>query len=511
MIVCTGGVTDRLKKDWGINDVWNRIILPRFIRLDEMMGKGMFTARSENGHLIPSMPLEFQKGFSKKRIDHRHHAMDAIVIACADRSMVNYLNNESARKKSEISRQGLQNLLCDKVKTDDKGNYKWVVKKPWNTYTQDVYDVLKSIIVSFKQNLRVINKTINKSVRFVNGKKKLVEQSTVNWSIRKPLHKDTLYGEVNLRKKKPVSLKDAIRNPSRIVDKELKKIVCMKLAEGYDLKRLKKFFQDNKDVWPEGQSKIEVYYFTKETEDRYFADREALDDTFTAKKIKDHVTDTGIQKILLRHLELNDNDPKMAFSPEGIDEMNWNIIQLNNGKFHHPIRKVRCCEKSNKFAVGTKGRKFTKFVEGAKGTNLYFAVYETEIINKKTGELMKKRSFATIPFKTVMTRQIQGLKSVPADVDGNEPIFTLSPGDLVYIPDNDGKVGHSLDTDRLYRMVSSKAYQCFFIKVNVATSIVDKVEFTSSNKMERAVTGEMIKEVCIPVKVDRLGNITQLG
>ena len=27
------------------------------------------------------------------------------------------------------------------------------------------------------------------------------------------------------------------------------------------------------------------------------------------------------------------------------------------------------------------------------------------------------------------------------------------------------------------------------------------------SKNERAITGEMIKEVCIPIKVDRLGNI----
>ncbi len=32
-------ITDRLKKDWGINDVWNKLILPRFIRLNEITGK----------------------------------------------------------------------------------------------------------------------------------------------------------------------------------------------------------------------------------------------------------------------------------------------------------------------------------------------------------------------------------------------------------------------------------------------------------------------------------------
>ena len=41
-------------------------------------------------------------------------------------------------------------------------------------------------------------------------------------------------------------------------------------------------------------------------------------------------------------------------------------------------------------------------------------------------------------------------------------------------------------------------------------TIIDKVEFSALNKMERALTGEMIKEVCIPIKVDRLGNITPI-
>ena len=44
-----------------------------------------------------SVPIELAKGYSKKRIDHRHHAMDALVIALASRNIVNYLNNESAK------------------------------------------------------------------------------------------------------------------------------------------------------------------------------------------------------------------------------------------------------------------------------------------------------------------------------------------------------------------------------------------------------------------------------
>ena len=509
VIVCTGGITDRLKKDWGINDVWNRIILPRFMRLNEITGTKQFTTISTNGHEIPSMPLELQKGFNKKRIDHRHHAMDAIIIACANRNIVNYLNNESASKNSKISRDDLKTLLCEKTKTDEKGNYKWIIKKPWDSFTQDVYCTLNDIIVSFKKNLRVINKATNYYTHFKDGEKRFVKQDGTNWAIRKPMHKDTVFGEVNLRKVKTVSLNEAIKNPSRIVEKEFKTKLQSLLKQGYDAKKIKKYFEEEKDVWLDiNLSKIEIYYFTKETKERYFATRKPLDTSFTRKKIEESITDTGIQKILLRHLERKNNDPELAFSPDGIDEMNRNIVQLNNDKYHQPIFKVRVYEKGDKFAIGKKGNKASKFVEAAKGTNLYFAIYETEKWDDSVGTYKKERKYETIPLNIVIERLKQGLSPAPADENGNEPKFVLSPNDLVYVPDNNN---HNLDHNRLYKMVSSAGSQCFFMKSSVANSIVDKLEFSTSNKMERAITGEMIKEACIPIKVDRLGNITKIG
>ncbi len=74
---------------------------------------------------------------------------------------VNYLNNESAKASKNETRHELKNLLCFKQKTDDKGNYKWIFKKPWETFTQDSKTSLEKIIVSFQQNLRVINRTRN--------------------------------------------------------------------------------------------------------------------------------------------------------------------------------------------------------------------------------------------------------------------------------------------------------------------------------------------------------------
>jgi CRISPR-associated endonuclease Csn1 len=538
LISCNGSITDRLKKDWGMNDVWNSIILPRFQRLNELTGKDCFTTYNAEGHEIPNMPLELQKGFNKKRIDHRHHAMDAIVIACATRDHVNLLNNESAHSKYNANRYQLQRKLRRFEKTVIDGKEKEIAKeflKPWDSFTTDAKQILESIIVSFKQNLRVINKTTNRFQHFDADGKVVMRKQVVgdSWAIRKSMHKDTVFGEVNLRMKKTVSLVEALKKPERIVNKDFKFKVMELLKEGRDAKYIKKYVEENKDVWSDiNLSKIEVYYFTKETNERYFATRflSELVNYFAGvtkaedaiKKIE-AITDTGIQRILKAHLKVKNNNSELAFSPDGIDEMNRNIVALNNGKFHHPIYKVRRFEKGNKYAIGQTGNKSSKFVEADKGTNLFFAVFGVEKTNKETGETKQVRSYLTIPLNVMIDCQKRFgskwrvsievyLKELELVTKDAKLLFILSPNDLVYLPMKDElKKGISmLDYKRIYKMVSSSGNQCFFVDEKVAKSIVDKVEFTSLNKAERAITGEMIKETCLPIKVDRLGNIIEL-
>ena len=504
IIVCTGGVTDRLKKDWGVNDVWNKIILPRFLRLNEITNSNLFTTTNTNNKIIPTMPLALQKGFNKKRIDHRHHAMDAIVIACANRNIVNYLSNESASKNAKISRLDLRQILCTRTKPDTFGNYQWIINKPWETFTQDVHTILENMIVSFKQNLRIINKTTNHYFRYQNGKKVQCVQETGDcWAIRKPMHKETVYGEINLRKITTVPLKSALENPQRIVEKDLKKKIKELLQQGLNEKQIKKYFEENKDTWQDvNLKKIQFYSFTKEGKERFFASRESLDTSFNNKKIEGKVADTGIQQILLHHLEQNNNDPNQAFSPEGIEWMNKNIISLNNGKWHQPIYKVRTYEQAEKFTVGQTGNKSEKFVEAAKGTNLFFAIYETE----------HKRSFASVSLNVVIERLKKGLSLAPENSKGNLPKYVLSPNDLVYVPTQEeikcGHINQPIQKDRIYKMVSCTEGECHFIPYFVANPIIQTIELGSNNKAQKSWQNEMIKEICIPIKIDRLGNIT---
>lgn len=514
VIVCTGAVTDRLKRDWGLNDVWNQLVYPRFERLNEKSESSRFGQwENKEGKRVfqTAMPLELSKGFNKKRIDHRHHAMDAIVIACATRNQVNYLNNASASKNAKISRTDLQYLVCDKKKTNDKGNYVWVVKKPWPTFTQDARKSLEDIIVSFKQNLRVISKSSNRYQCYDELGTKMVKKQEHgdNRAIRKPLHKDTVFGSVNLRKIKEVRLSVALDNPSMIVDKKIKEKVMDLYSSKHDKKGIEKYFKENSSLW-EGLnlSKIAVYYFTDNSSEPVVASRKPLDNSFTVKKIKEAVTDTGIQKILLNHLAKNDNNPDLAFSPEGISEMNKNLVSLNEGKPHQSIYKVRVYEpKGNKFNVGSRGNKRAKYVETAKGSNLFFAIYQTP-----AGE----RVYESIPLNVVVERLKMKWAPIPeSNANGDKLLFGLSPNDLVYVPTVEecetGIVSGEIDRNRIYKMVSCTGNKGEFIPAHVANPIVQVEELGSNNKAQKAWTGEMIKEVCLPLKVDRMGNIISLG
>ena len=521
LIVCNGATTTRLKKDWGINDVWNRIILPRFERMNALKETDIFTTKTTNGHIIPNMPLELSKGFEKKRIDHRHHAMDAIVIAFTTRNHVSLLSNENALDKNEQARYDLQMKLRKREKWQDK-NGKEHTKftdfiSPYDGFQQDVYNTLENIVVSFKQNLRVLNKSNNKSVRIVDGKKKMVPQTKGdNWAIRKSLHKDTVFGEINLQRKKFVNLTYALQHINDIVEKDLRYKLRELVAEGKDEKQIKKYFASEPDVWADvNLKKIEVYYYTKETNDRFFAVRTTLGEAFTADYIRNKVADSGIQRILLAHLERYNGDAKQAFSPDGIEQMNADIQMLNNGIPHKPIKKVRVYEKAEKFAVGELGSKSKKFVEAAKGTNLFFAIYES--ISEDGNRV---RSFVSVPLRMVIDCQKADIKHWKQQLDHvlhskdmvpstAQIIALLSPGDLVYVPTKEeiATKNYSFAKDRIYCMVSYSGTDCYFISNSIASPILNKVEFGPLNKVSRTPSGEMIKEICVPIKVDRLGNI----
>lgn len=536
LITCNGSVTTRLKRDWGLSEVWNYIVLPRFQRLNELTGNTCFTSYNTHGNEIPTMPLELQKGFNIKRIDHRHHAMDAIVIACTTREHVNLLSNESALPEHQEMKHALSRKLrrCEDIVINGKKRsiYKEFIM-PWTTFKNDTLSSLLEIVVSFKQNLRVLNQATNLYLRFEDGQKTFIkQQSTDHFAIRKSLHKDTVFGHVNLQRIRTSKLKDALKDVNRIVDKRLKKKIKELKSQHYNDKQLLIYFKDYAYEWKGYDfNKIKVFYFTDEREKmvatRFLNDIVSIFSDKTKKqdieKVISQITDTGIQKILTNYLNENLDKIEFAFSAEGLEQMNVNIAKYNNGKQHKPINKVRLFEpKGNKFQVGLSGNKNKKYVVADAGTNLFFAVYQTEDGGRK---------FKTIPLEEIIARIKQNLSPVnETDEEGNKLLFHISPNDLVYLPTSDectdGIISvDNLSVNRIYRFVDSSGTTANFVQNTIANVIYhlkkDEAERfcygstiqdelgkgSPQSKNQKAITGEMVKDICIPLSVNRIGEI----
>ena len=107
----------------------------------------------------------------------------------------------------------------------------------------------------------------------------------------------------------------------------------------------------------------------------------------------------------------------------------------------------------------------------------------------------------------------QYLKEQKLVSDNVKLSFILSPNDLVYLPtEDDLKNGiKSIDKKRIYKIVSFTGNRLYAILFNTAKSIVDKVEYTQLNKIEFTDSKQSIKETCIPIKVDRLGNVIEIN
>lgn len=425
IINTNGRMTSELKRQWGLNEVWNHLITPRFERLNQRLNTSEFgEMREVDGKRFfqTQVPLHLPP-VNRKRIDHRHHALDAIVIACTTLNHVTYFNSVAAKDEVQGARYDLRRLLCEKTRTDDCGNYTWTFKKPWETFTHDVELALDNMVVSFKHAERVLGQTKDGHI-----------------TIRKPLHKATVYGAVQL----PRAGKEAM-----------------------------------------------------------VAGRKELDESFNAKKIQS-ITDTGIQSILLRHLANNGGDPKVAFSVEGKVRLQQQLKELNLGKPHKPIYKVRVSEPLGlKFAVGKRGCRKAQFVETEKGTNLFFAIYQ-----KPNGD----RNFQTVSLREAVANLVE-LHQPAAETlaDGSKLLFVISPGDLVYVP-AEGEVPEidKLNRKQIFKMVSCTKKECHFLPQSVASVIYPGVEFGSLNKGEKNDEGVTIKTRCLKLVVDRLGQITNI-
>jgi CRISPR-associated endonuclease Csn1 len=134
---------------------------------------------------------EVFEGYSK-RLDHRHHALDAIIIACTKQNHIQYINTlnaiNTADQENDESKKMKYNMLKEDVCI---GNSSKRFKTPWaeNNFIPDVKKALSEIVISHK-NTRLL---ISPSKHRVN---KDIKPNKIA-SIRGELHKETNYAKKN--------------------------------------------------------------------------------------------------------------------------------------------------------------------------------------------------------------------------------------------------------------------------------------------------------------------------
>lgn len=176
-----GGVTARLRSLWGYDDILHTLNLDRY----DSMGE---TERvSREGETTEKLRV---KDWSKRK-DHRHHAIDALVVASTRQGYIQRLN----RVSSESEREAMSGEIeMQKVTKIDKLSLleRWLTQRP-HLSVRAVSDKVAEILISYRPGKRVVTRGRNIYLR--HGKKCVQSGLLVP---RGPLSKETVYGQITV-------------------------------------------------------------------------------------------------------------------------------------------------------------------------------------------------------------------------------------------------------------------------------------------------------------------------
>ncbi|MCX7955217.1 MAG: hypothetical protein N3A01_08540, partial [Bacteroidales bacterium] len=309
---CTSGnVTEYLRRIWGWNDILLDLQLQRIKEIINNPLKEGITEiieyETEDGQIHKK---EVIKGWTK-RDDHRHHAIDALVIACTKQGFIQRLNTLSAQgtrdelykfvsERKEEFRESLS--LVDKY---------FIAQRPFTT--QEVKEKVAQIIVSFKPGKKVA--TWGKRFIKKHGKRVVVQKRVL--VPRGPLSEESIYGKIKtLEKNKP--LKYLFENPHLIFKPYIKQLVEKRLAEyNGDVKKALDSVKIN-PIYLDENKTIKLEYAT------CFKEEYVIKYPLESIKAKDipYIVDKKIREKIEERLKQSKNEKEAFKEPLYFDENN---------------------------------------------------------------------------------------------------------------------------------------------------------------------------------------------
>lgn len=505
----TGAITDYLRNHWGLTDKFKHLLKERYLNLldNKKFLEGEYSAYKKDfdsrkrdyqkaGKLLDEKEFtkeefieEYKKNYIRnkknkliikgwsKRIDHRHHAIDALIVACTEPAHIKRLNDLNkvlqdwlAEHKAEFMpdfKGSNSELLEEILNLPEKDREKIftqiekfrAIEMPWKGFPEQVEQKLKEVIISHKPKDKLLLQYNQ------NGDRQL--------KLRGQLHEATLYG----------------------------------ISQGKEVYRVP---------------------LTK------FAGKQ-----FATEKNIEKIVSPFLRNIIAEHLKTYDNKKEKAFSAEGILDLN------NKLKPHTPISAVRVYYKDPTKGSSKKDeddislqkldrqRAFNNKLYVKTGDNYLFAVMEGEIKTKKSSQI--KRIYDIISFfdATNILKEEFNDTSDKVNFDKNlffkqyfeeknkaKLLYTLKQGDFVYLPSENEEVildkesplydeywGNLEERSKnIYIVQKFSGKQIYFIKHTIADVIKKNIEFGTQNCYEK-VGDRTIKEYCLKLEIDRLGNI----
>ena len=147
-----GGVTARLRSLWGYGKILHTLNLDRYDSMGETERVSREGETTEELHITNW----------SKRMDHRHHAIDALVVACTRQSYIQRLNRLSSefgredKKKEDQEAQEQQATGTGRLSNLER----WLTQRP-HFSVRTVSDKVAEILISYRPGMRVVTRGRN--------------------------------------------------------------------------------------------------------------------------------------------------------------------------------------------------------------------------------------------------------------------------------------------------------------------------------------------------------------
>ena len=298
--VTSGQITAHLRQNWELEEVMRELNWPRYHQLGLAHQE---EHRDKYGNTRRKYMIDID-GWSK-RDDHRHHAVDAIVVAATSQGIIQRLNT-------------LNRLFHDGLRSQNGQTY---FEPPMGHFRQKVLRAVDEILISFKKdNSKVLTRKLNK-IKVGRGDKK----RQVTWVPRGSLHEDTIYGTIKWYAKKKLDTKFDSAWIEMMPHEPTRKLVQERVeAHGYDPAKAFKAYKRNAIMW-KGQPLNEVTVFTQRHTKRvrlsqYLTPKQVskIIDPMTKRKVEEFiVTHDGIKNAFKNY------GPSSQFGPQPDDKVIW--------------------------------------------------------------------------------------------------------------------------------------------------------------------------------------------